>query len=333
MVQLVRQAVEQLRARAGETTDTGRPAGPSQSERREAALAALSSSEQDLLSGLEALDWHSLQHGYGPADDVPNLLRMLLAGDQEVRQDAYQDLCNKLCHQGDIYQATGYAVPFLLRMVQAQDVPDKAGLLALLHGIATGLPYLTKGHTWMEAALPEKGRSFQTEVELARGYAQHAHDAVAEGMDIYLDLLNNWNPDTREWAFALLCVLPGRTGRTVPILLSHLRKEPEPDLKARLIEHIGFGLGGLLPEEREEPVDELLEGLVRSGETALVRFAAAAALAHLLGAGTPPIAVDVLKGAIACPASLYLEAGLERSEPDEGEPLVVKEARAALSQI
>jgi hypothetical protein len=252
-----------------------------------------------------------------------------LAEDEDVRQDAYQELANKLCHQGDVYQATGYAVPFLLRMVQAEDTSDKASLLALLQSIATGLPYLTEGHTWMEAVLGKEGRSFQTEIELARDYAQRAHDAVEEGLDIYLDLLDDRDPDTREWAFALLCVLP----ETVPVLLARLRKEPEPDLKARLLGHLAFGLAGLLLGEREEPVAELLEGLVCSGETEMVRFAAAVALTHILGAETPSIAVDVLEGAVAHPACLYLDAGLERSEPAEGEALVVEEARAALSHV
>jgi len=335
MVTIVRQTVELLRARAGKAAQAGRPAGPSRSERREAALAVLSPSQEDLLAGLEALDWHSLQHCYGPADDVPDLLRLLLAEDEDVRQDAYQELANLLCHQGDVYQATGYAVPFLLRMLQAEDRPGKADLLAFLQSIATGPPYLTERHTWMEAVLAEEGRSFQAEIERARGYSRLAHDAVDEGLDIYLDLLDDQDPDTREWAFALLCVLPERAGRTVPLLLARLRKEPEPDLKARLIEHLGLGLAGLLllPGEREEPVAELLEGLVRSGERGMVRFAAAAALTHILGVETPSTAVDVLEEAIAHPGDLYPDAGLERNEPAVDETLVVEEACAALSRI
>jgi len=264
MVMLVRQTIEQLRARTDKAANAGRPAGPSRSERREAALAAPPSSEKDLEVGLDALDWHSLRHCYGPADDVPNLLRLLLAEDGQVRQDAFYDLANKLCHQGDVYQATGYAVPFLLRLVQAADTPDKASLLALLQSIATGPPYLTQDHTWMKDVLAEQGRSFQTEVELARGYAQHAHDAVDQGLDIYLDLLDDPHAETREWAFALLCALPERAELTLHVLLARLRNEPDSDRKARLVEHLGSGFAGLLSEGQEGRIAKRLKELVRS---------------------------------------------------------------------
>jgi hypothetical protein len=298
------------------------------------------------LAGLEAIDWHGLKHCYGPADDVPNLLRLLLAADEGVRQDAYYDLANKLCHQGDVYQATSYAVPFLLRTVQAEGTPDKGSLLALLQSIATGSPYLTERHTWMEAVLAKEGRDFRTEIELAHEYAQRAHEAVAEGLDVYMDLLDDEDADTREWAFALLSALlvdVGQTGRmqftgkpeTVLLLLARLRQEPDPDLKAQLIEHLGLGLAGLplLPGEAEEPVAELLERLVRSGETEMARFAAAVALADLLGAETPALAGDILEGAILHPAGLYRGADLSRNAPALGEALVVEEARAALDRI
>jgi hypothetical protein len=225
-------------------------------------------------------------------------------------------------------------------------VPDKASLLALLQSIATGPPYLTEHHTWMEAVLAEEGRNFQAEIELAQEYAQHARDAVAEGLDVYMELLDDEDTDTREWAFALLSALlgdVGQTGRmpftgkpeTILLLLARLRQEPDPDLKAQLIEHLGLGLAGLplLPGEAEEPVAELLERLVRSGETAMARFVAAVALADLLGAETPALAGDILESAILHPAGLYPGADLARDAPSLGEALVVEEARAALDRI
>jgi hypothetical protein len=311
----------------GEAAEGGRPAGPSLSERREAALAAVTASPDGPLAGLEEVDWHSLRHCYGPADDVPNLLRLLLADDEQVRQDAWQELSNSLWHQGDVYQATSYAVPFLLRMLQAEDTPEKAGLLAFLQGIATGEPYLTERHTWMEGVLVREGRDFQVEIDLADGYARRAHEAVAEGLDTYLELLGDPDPDTREWAFALLCILPEYADRTVPILLGRLEAEREPSLQARLVEHLGWNLGGLLPAGRQGPVTGLLEESVRSGATGRVRFAAAVALANALGDETPSAAVDVLEEAVGDPDSE------EWDEPHVGERLVVDRACSALAQV
>jgi tetratricopeptide (TPR) repeat protein len=334
LVAMARQTSERWRAMVsgaqagpGEAAEGGRPAGPSLSERREAALAAATATPESLLAGLEAVDWHSLRHCYGPADDVPNLLRLLLADDEQVRQDAWQELTNNLWHQGSIYQATSYAVPFLLRMLQAEDTPEKADILAFLQGIAEGVPYLTERHTWMEEVLAKQGRDFQAEIELADGYTQHAHEAVAEGLDTYLELLDDLDPDTREWAFAVLCILPEYADRTVPILLDGLEGEPEPGLQARLVEHLGWNLGGLLPAGRQGPVTDILEELVRFGETPTVRFAAAVALANTQGDETPSAAVDVLEEAMADPASL------ERDESATGDRLIVEKACSALAHV
>jgi len=37
----------------------------------------------DVLAGIEAIDWSSLAHAYGGADDVPGLLRDRASGDVE----------------------------------------------------------------------------------------------------------------------------------------------------------------------------------------------------------------------------------------------------------
>ena len=170
-------------------------------------------------------------------------------------------------------------------------------------------------------------------MERARGYAQHAHDAVAAGLDAYLTLLDAPDPEAQEWAFALLCVLSVRAVRIVPLLLARLRAETEPGLRARLVDHLAFGLAGLPLDAGKESAAELLQTLARSAETEMVRFAAAVGLAHLLGADTPSCAADVLRDAVAHPAGLNLDVDLEGNDPPAGEALVVEQAQAALSRI
>jgi tetratricopeptide (TPR) repeat protein len=258
LVAMARQTANQTRARLGNPAETG-PTGPSRSERREAALAATSSIDQDLLAGVDEVDWHALHHAYGPADDVPNLLRLLLSDDKEVRDDAWQELYSNLWHQGDVYEATGYAVPFFLRLLQAEATPGKGEVLAFLQAVATGVPYLSERHTWMEKVLAEQGRDFRAEIELAQRYAQRAHAAVAEGLETYLALLHGPGFVVREAAFVLLCTFPEHGTRVLPALLSCVELEPEPGPKARLIRHLGLSLPDLRPAGGQEAAIELLE--------------------------------------------------------------------------
>jgi tetratricopeptide (TPR) repeat protein len=237
LVAMTRQTVDRMRAGLGEGAIEAAVTGPSRSERSEAALASLLTQEGPL-AGLEAVDWHRLHHAYGPADDVPNLLRLLQSDDAEVRDAAWEELYSNVWHQGDVYQATPYVVPFLLRLLEAEAVPGKSDLLAFLQAIASGAPYLTERHTWMEGVLAEEGRDFQTEIELAWLYARQAHDAVAAGIEAYLAFLHDPAPEVREAAFLLLCTFPEQGARIGPALLACLGAEPEPELKARLAQHL-----------------------------------------------------------------------------------------------
>ena len=66
------------------------------------------------LAGLDDVAWDSLEHAYGPADDVPDLLRALAAGDAEQAEEAVYELYSNIWHQGSVYPATIPAVPFLV---------------------------------------------------------------------------------------------------------------------------------------------------------------------------------------------------------------------------
>ncbi|MEV4709105.1 hypothetical protein [Actinoplanes sp. NPDC049316] len=59
-----------------------------------------------MLDGLDEVDWAALTHAYGPAHDVPELLR----------EAALSDLYGRIFHQGTVYTATAAAVPFLVEL-------------------------------------------------------------------------------------------------------------------------------------------------------------------------------------------------------------------------
>ena len=66
-----------------------------------------------MFAGLDDIDWHQLEHAYGPADDVPGWLRSLAS--QENESNALTHLSLSLCHQGTVYSASAFAVPYLIQ--------------------------------------------------------------------------------------------------------------------------------------------------------------------------------------------------------------------------
>ncbi len=66
-----------------------------------------------MLDNLETIAWSELKHAYGKAGDVPGMIRSLGSPDEHVRRDALGALFETICHQGTVYEASPFAVPFL----------------------------------------------------------------------------------------------------------------------------------------------------------------------------------------------------------------------------
>ena len=63
------------------------------------------------------------------ATDVPRNLRALAFGDEQERKQALHALHGNIWHQHTIYEATAFAVPFLVELVQ--NTPDQEEILSL----------------------------------------------------------------------------------------------------------------------------------------------------------------------------------------------------------
>ena len=66
-----------------------------------------------MLENLNSINWKSLKHAFGSAEDVPIYILDLLSSDKKIREGAIEILGHSIYHQGTIYQATGYTIPFL----------------------------------------------------------------------------------------------------------------------------------------------------------------------------------------------------------------------------
>lgn len=87
---------------------------------------------------MESIVWDQLDHAYGRANDVPDLLRNLISKDPEVREEAFNELFSNIWHQGTIYRATSFTIPTLVELLEHSKTPDKERVAHLLSLIATG---------------------------------------------------------------------------------------------------------------------------------------------------------------------------------------------------
>jgi hypothetical protein len=67
-----------------------------------------------MLEGLSQIPWSSIQDAYGWAGKAPRYIRDLVSPDEGTRLEAYNYLHDSLLYCGFVYEATFYALPFLL---------------------------------------------------------------------------------------------------------------------------------------------------------------------------------------------------------------------------
>lgn len=218
------------------------------------------------LSELSQLDWASLTHAYGSAEDVPAQLEAIAAGDEE----AYQDAFGNLWHQWTTFSATLYATPFLLGILEeGQSGQDILSLLAVISG-GDG----------------DQQKEIGEELHL--------------GLPLYLAHLQDDNHDVVSSA-ARLCSdvlrraprLPERDFEVLWAMQEALLAQPVPDTQAALLYYLGR-TGLPLPVEAKAFALAQLE----KEDVLLLSISAALALAYNMGKDAPAEVTKVLLNAI-----------------------------------
>src|SRR5438105_879458 len=75
------------------------------------------------------VDWGRLTHAYGRARGVPNILINMVSRDEKARAEGWDAFWGGINHQGDFYDSTVAAVPFLIEAVSHPEIPGRASLL------------------------------------------------------------------------------------------------------------------------------------------------------------------------------------------------------------
>lgn len=230
-----------------------------------------------MLENLDTIDWRNLHHAYGPANDVPDLIRALVSNDEEERQSAIFELYGNIWHQDTVYEATAYAVPFLIELLESERAQDKDEILGLLAALANG------------SSSPAL-------------YQKQAHDAVARGVKVYVTLLDHDDPEVRIGVLYMLSSLPECASEVLPILKGCLEFEQNRQVRASLF----LGMGSFSADQLQQYSQLFQDSIMAESEAPLVKLAAAIALIRSTGADhtLSPEAMQTVIEAIMHPEEL-----------------------------
>jgi hypothetical protein len=238
-----------------------------------------------MLETLDSIPWSELEHAYGEASEVPDLIRALASPKEEIYKGALRRLWHTVAHQGTVYSSTAYVVPFFCELLEASEVQNKTELLAFLEAIAHGAPD-------SNVHILNKERRETPEVQLkiidAFSWVQNASDAVSDGYATYLRLLQAPDEKLRAWAAYTLSRCQSHRAKIVPDMQQSLSTEAVPFVCASLL----LSLGQLL--EKSEETALFFTGLLQEAENPLGQIATAMGWAFAMREQTSQDALRIL---------------------------------------
>ncbi len=246
---------------------------------------------------LDRIDWPKLKTAYGTAAAIPGALRDLASPDGEVRTAAWETLWSELEHQGTVYQATAYAVPFLVAWLPEVQGEEKLDLVTFLASLARGNSY-KRQHLNLTDEQGKQDPIFQQEMAEEIRWVELTHLAVREGIDLYLAFLDDPDLQLRMATTYLLASFQEDHERLTPPLQVYLARETDERMIACLL----LSLGQLLPATADSTA--LLMPYLTAGDTPLVRFCAAMAITFLLKEAVPEEVVLVFFTFLTDPVSV-----------------------------
>jgi hypothetical protein len=246
---------------------------------------------------IDTIGWPSLKTAYGTAAAIPGALRNLASPDEEVRIAAWETLWSELEHQGTVFQASAYAAPFLLEWLSELQGEEKCELVILLATLARGNSF-KRQHLHLTDEQRKEDQVFQQEMAEEIGWVALTHQAVREGMELYLSFLDDPDLQLRMATTYLLASFQEDQARLARRLQAYLVQETDERMIACLL----LSLGQVLPAIADSPV--LLMPYLTAGNTPLVRLCAAMALSFLLKEAIPEEVVLVFFTFLTDPVSV-----------------------------
>ncbi|GFN07141.1 hypothetical protein Smic_56970 [Streptomyces microflavus] len=244
--------------------------------------AAVTWGGDGVFSGIDEVDWASMEHAYGPADDVPVLLRGLASADPAERESALDGMYGAVHHQGDVYACTLACIPFLFELAVDPDVQDRGSVVELLTSIGG-----------FDLDEDDEAEIDEDEIEGAANYAMAAA-AVTAGAGVFFELIADEDPGVRLAAPLALATLHRHPVRVLALLRERLPVEPDEEVRLALVE--AAGRVALRHRPLAGRVAEWLTLLVDREHAPGLRLAALAQLARCSPDALPRDVVPVVSG-------------------------------------
>jgi hypothetical protein len=169
-----------------------------------------------MLEKLDEIDWSQLHHAYGEASDVPLFIRHLLSKNSAVVDKAVYELFGNIWHQGTVYEASAFAVPFLQELLKSSEIKTqtKKSIAALLASMADS-------HDIKDGS-----------------YALRTRDAVEKELRLLYPFLSCENRTVRECVAGALSRYPQYAAETLPMLERAFATESDAEAKEKMAEAI-----------------------------------------------------------------------------------------------
>ncbi|MFB7184314.1 HEAT repeat domain-containing protein [Streptomyces sp. NPDC056230] len=180
-----------------------------------------------MFAGIDEVDWTSMEHAYGPADDVPTMLRGLASADPAEREVALDGMYGAVHHQGDVYACTLACIPFLFELAVDPGIADRGSIVELLTSIGG-----------IDLDEDDEDDLDEEEIEGAANYAMAAA-AVAAGSGVFCELMADEDPGVRLAAPLALAALHSHPARVLALLRERLPVEPAEEVRLALVEAAG----------------------------------------------------------------------------------------------
>ncbi|MGW1127719.1 PBS lyase [Streptomyces sp. NPDC002526] len=256
-----------------------------------------------MFAGIEEVDWASMRHAYGPADDVPGLLRGLASADPAERERALDGMYGAVHHQGEVYPCTLACIPFLFELVADPWVPDRGDIVELLTSIGG-----------IDLGSDDEEEIDEDEAEGAANYAMAAA-AVSAGAGVFFGLLADEDPGVRLSAPLALAALHDDPARVLALLRARLAAERDEEVRLALVE--AAGRLALRHRPLAGPVADWFARLVGDPGPPGLRLAALAQLARCAPHALPGDVVPVVTGLLGQLRTSASGPGGPRARPVE----------------
>jgi hypothetical protein len=168
-----------------------------------------------VFTGIDEVDWDSLRHAHGSAEDVPGWLRALASADTAERATALDGMYGALHHEGRVYDSTLACVPFLFALAAREEVADRGCIVELLVSIGG-----------------ESGEGGERD--------RRAWEAVRAGAGVFAALAGDPDPAVRRAAAGALVRFLDDPSRVLELLRRWLPAERDDSVLAALTEALGL---------------------------------------------------------------------------------------------